>query len=88
MSYGVPQASVFKPLLFVLYTDSMWFGIANEMLAYGDEASHYADVPFPATRQIVAESLTEDLRITQSWCSRWGLKLNPIKSKERIVRRS
>lgn len=64
-----------------MYTSDMWSGITNKMLAYADDTSLYADIPSPATRQIVVDSLTVDLMMIQSWCSRWGMKLNPTKSK-------
>jgi hypothetical protein len=61
VSSGVPQGSVLGPLLFILYTSDMWSGITNKMLTYADDTSLYADIPSPATRQIVADSLTADL---------------------------
>ena len=66
----------------------MWSGITNKMLAYADDTSLYAEILSSAMRQTVADSLTEDLKKIQSWCSRWGMKLNPNKSKELIVSRS
>lgn len=62
----------------------MWSGITNKMLTYADDTSLYADIPFSVTKQTVADSLTVDLMIIQSW----GMKLNPTISKEIIVSRS
>lgn len=58
------------------------------MLAYADDNSLYADILSPATRQIVADSITADLMIMLSWYSRWGMELYPTNSKDMIVSRS
>lgn len=64
--------SVFGPLLFILYSSDMWFGITKKMLANTGDTSLYADTGYPATRQVIADSLTVDIIQIQSWCSRWA----------------
>ena len=35
----VPQGSVLGPLLFILYTHDMWFGLENMLVSYADDAT-------------------------------------------------
>ena len=79
---GVPQGSVLGPLLFILYTHDMWFGLENLLVAYADDATLIAVVPSPNMRYAVAESLNRDLARIGAWCSTWGMKLNPLKDSD------
>ena len=85
---GVPQGSVLGPLLFILYTHDMWFGLENLLVAYADDATLIAVVPAAAGRHLVSESLNRDLAKISAWCSLWGMKLNPSKTQSMIVSRS
>lgn len=85
---GVPQGSVLGPLLFIIFTADMWDGIASNMVAYADDASLYAPITSPNDRARIANVLGDDLKTISSWCSRWGMKLNPSKSLNMIVSRS
>ena len=82
---GVPQGSVLGPLLFILYTHDMWFGLENLLVAYADDATLIAVVPSSAERHLVSESLNRDLAKISAWCSLWGMKLNPSKTQSMIV---
>ena len=85
---GVPQGSVLGPLLFILYTQDMWVGLENQLIAYADDATLIADVPNPTQRQSVSESMNRDLAKINDWCKLWGMKLNPSKTQSMIVSRS
>ena len=85
---GVPQGSVLGPLLFILFTADMWNNLENKIISYADDTTLYAEVNSPCDRNIVADSLNRDLRNIQSWCSTWGMKLNPSKTHSIIVSRS
>ena len=85
---GVPQGSVLGPLLFILYTQDMWIGLENQLVAYADDATLLAVIPSPDQRLLVAESLNRDLAKIYDWCSLWGMKLNPNKTQSMIVSRS
>lgn len=41
-------------------------GITNKMLVYGDDTFSYADTPFLAAWQTLADNLTVDLMIIKS----------------------
>ena len=85
---GVPQGSVLGPLLFILYTHDMWFGLENLLVSYADDATLLAVVPSPAMRTEVSDSLNRDLLKISSWCKNWGMKMNPTKTQSMIVGRS
>ena len=85
---GVPQGSVLGPLLFILYTHDMWFGLENRLIAYADDATLIAPVSSPELRASVAESLNRDLARINAWCTSWGMKLNAKKTQSMIVSRS
>ena len=85
---GVPQGSVLGPLLFILYTHDMWFGLENMLVSYADDATLLARIPSPNMRSDVTESLNRDLSKISTWCNLWGMRLNPNKTQSMIVSRS
>ena len=66
---GVLQGSVFGPLLFILYTHDMWFGLVNMLVSYADDATLLASIPSPNMRSDVTESLNRDLSKICTWCN-------------------
>ena len=85
---GVPQESVLGPLLFILYTHDMWFGLENMLVSYADDATVLAHIPSPNMRSDVTESRNRDLSKISTWCNSWGMRLHPNKTRSMIVSRS
>ena len=85
---GVPKGSVLGPLLYILYTHDMWFGLENILVSYADDATLLARIPSPDTRSDVTESLNRDLSKISTWCNLWGMRLNPNKTQSMIINRS
>ena len=85
---GVPQGSVFGPLLFLLHTSELFSILENKLIGYADDSTLMAVVPSPGARVTVAESLNRDLVRVNAWCDLWVMKLNASKTKTMIVSRS
>ena len=49
------------PLLFILYTHDMWFGLENMLVAYADDATLLAVVPSSDMKSVILDSLNRDL---------------------------
>ena len=58
---GVPQGSVFGPLLSLLCTSKLFYILENKLICYDDDSILIAVVPSPGVRVTVAESLNRDL---------------------------
>ena len=58
---GMPQGSVFGPLLFLLYTSELFSILENKLIGYVDDCTVIAVVPSPGVRVTVTESLCHDL---------------------------
>ena len=85
---GVLQGSILGPLLFMLYTNDMWFGLENMLVSYADDATLIARILSPSMRSDVTESHDKELSKISTWCNLWGMRLKPNKTQSMIVSRS
>ena len=85
---GVPQGSVLGPLLFLLYTSTLFSILENKLIGYADDSTLIDIVPSPGRGVAVAESLSRYLVNVSEWCDFWGMKLYACKAKTMIVFRS
>ena len=51
-----------------------------EIILYADDKTLYAEIASPSERTNVSNSLNRGLAKIQSWCSMWGMKVNPRKT--------
>ena len=66
----------------------MWNNLENIIISYADNTTLYAEVASPSEHTNVVNSLHRGLTKIQSWCSTWGMKLNPHKTHLITISRS
>ena len=85
---GVPQSSVLGPLLFLLYIADLPRLLQNELDGYADDSTLLCRIPHPRDGSSEAASLNDDLAVISDWCSRWGMLVNPSKTRGMLISRS
>ena len=85
---GVPQGSVLGPLLFLLYIAVFPGLLQNVLVGYANDSNLLSRIPHPRDRSSVAASLNYDLAVIRDWCSRWGMLVNPSKTRGILIYRS
>ena len=85
---GMTQGSVLGPLLFLLYIADLPRLLQNELVGYADDSTLLCRIPHPRDRSSVAASLNDDLAVVSDWCSRWGMLVNPCKTRGMLISRS
>ena len=54
-------------------------------VGYADDSTLLCRIPHPRDRSSVAASLNDDLALISDWCSRWGMLVNPSKTRRRLI---
>ena len=85
---GVPQGNVLGPLLFLLYIADLPGLLQNVLVGYADDSTLLYRIPHPRDTASVAASLNDDLTWINDWCSRWGILMNPRKTRRMLISRS
>ena len=85
---GVPQGSVLGLLFFFLYIADLPGLLHNMLVGYADDSTLLLRIPHPRDRSPVAASLNDDLAVISDWCSRWGMLVNPSKTRGMLISRS
>ena len=84
---AVPQSSVLGPLLFLLHIADLPGLLQNVLVCYTDDSTLLCRIPHPRDRTSVAASLNDDLAVISDWCSRWGMLVNPSKTRGMLISR-
>ena len=85
---GVPQGSILRAILFILYTSELFHIVGNHIVGYEDDTTIYTVIHGPLLRSQVMESLNQDLSVINSWCLKWHMRLNIKKTKFMVVSQS
>ena len=78
---------VLGPLLFLLYIADLLRLLQNELVGYADDSTLLCRIPHSRDRSSVAASLNDDLAVISDLCSRWGMLVNPSKTRGMLISR-
>ena len=85
---NVPQRSVLGPLLLLLYIADLPGLLQNDVVGYANDSALLCKIPHPRDRSSVAASLNDDLAVINYWCCRWGMLVNPSKTRGMLISHS
>ena len=75
---GVPQGSVLRPLLFLVYVSDIWRNVDSNIRIFADEFIIYKKI----TNKNDIENLQKDLDTLVEWAVVNGVKINPRKIRQ------
>ena len=77
MTSSVPQGSVLRPTLFIIYINDLVETVTNRTILYAD----YTKILIPIDNSTDAERLQIDINSIVEWTNKWLMKLNIEKCK-------
>ena len=75
---GVPQGSVFGPLLFLIYINDIVVDMKSDVRIFTDDTSLFKIVDYPT---VAYQELEHDLELIQKWAYQWKIVFNPDPTK-------
>ena len=79
VNVGVPQGSILRPLLFLIYINDLPNGLQSNPKLFADNTSLFATVKDITTSNV---SLNNDLTKISEWAVQWKMNFNPDPSKQ------
>jgi len=74
---GVPQGSIYAPLLFLIYIIDVEENIISKMLLFADDSTVSYTYSIPKDAE---EIIKKDLQQINKWSKQWLVKFNPSKT--------
>ena len=84
ISAGVPQGSLFGPLIFLFFINDIVHDIGSSIRLFADDTSLYIIVKDPS---VAAELLNADLEKIAECALKWLVKFNPLKTESLLISR-
>ena len=76
---GVPQGSVYDPLLFLIYINDLEKNIKSNVKFFAGDTMLFSKVNDPV---ISANDLNHDLIVINQWAYQWKIEFNPDPNKQ------
>ena len=76
---GVPQGSILKPLLFLVYTNDLTENLVSNPKLFADDTSVFSVI---RNKHLSARNLNQDLNKINHWAFQWNMSFNPDPNKQ------